>query len=303
MNDGDALLAAILANPDDDTPRLVYADWLQENGRPEWAEYLRLGVEAPRLKKGKKRSQLESRIEELRGRLDGGWLALLATLGVPFRERQFSFEPGRHPFIERIGARGSLFTFESQFRTHSQESGLVKDIQLLHGFDLGECYYGSASYPIYPFLAELTTPHDTLTAPDVLTALKVRSFRSQHIPNLNATTIPFPGYHPVTDNDEIHTDPGQTHLFVNEEDLGEGDPVVLDPNATATLHDTLRRYVTHGQLWYVLLHTWRDQTWHSPEEDWRTKDGIVILFAVGRSPHGGRLVGVVSSQMCHNFCD
>ncbi|HEU0034605.1 MAG TPA: TIGR02996 domain-containing protein [Kofleriaceae bacterium] len=32
--DGDALLAAIRANPADDKPRLVYADWLQERGDP-----------------------------------------------------------------------------------------------------------------------------------------------------------------------------------------------------------------------------------------------------------------------------
>lgn len=42
MSDEDALLAAIVANPDDDTPRLVYADWLDENGRPERAEFIRL---------------------------------------------------------------------------------------------------------------------------------------------------------------------------------------------------------------------------------------------------------------------
>ncbi|VTU01329.1 Repeat-companion domain protein OS=Isosphaera pallida (strain ATCC 43644 / DSM 9630 / IS1B) GN=Isop_0391 PE=4 SV=1 [Gemmataceae bacterium] len=42
MSDGDALLAAIIANPDDDTPRLVYADWLDENGQPERAEFIRL---------------------------------------------------------------------------------------------------------------------------------------------------------------------------------------------------------------------------------------------------------------------
>ena len=32
MSDGDALLSAILAQPDEDVPRLVYADWLEENG-------------------------------------------------------------------------------------------------------------------------------------------------------------------------------------------------------------------------------------------------------------------------------
>jgi len=36
VTDGDALLAAILAAPDEDTPRLMYADWLEEN-HVEWA--------------------------------------------------------------------------------------------------------------------------------------------------------------------------------------------------------------------------------------------------------------------------
>lgn len=35
------LLAAILADPNDDLPRLVYADWLEENGEPERAEFIR----------------------------------------------------------------------------------------------------------------------------------------------------------------------------------------------------------------------------------------------------------------------
>ena len=42
MTEREALLAAICANPDDDTPRLVYADWLQENGDPDRAEFIRL---------------------------------------------------------------------------------------------------------------------------------------------------------------------------------------------------------------------------------------------------------------------
>lgn len=35
MSDGDALLRAILLRPDDDAARLVYADWLDENGQHE----------------------------------------------------------------------------------------------------------------------------------------------------------------------------------------------------------------------------------------------------------------------------
>jgi uncharacterized protein (TIGR02996 family) len=42
MTDGEALLAAIRANPRDDLPRLVFADWLQEQGEVAYAEFIRL---------------------------------------------------------------------------------------------------------------------------------------------------------------------------------------------------------------------------------------------------------------------
>ena len=38
------LLAAIAANPEEDTPRLAYADWCDENDQPERAEFIRLQV-------------------------------------------------------------------------------------------------------------------------------------------------------------------------------------------------------------------------------------------------------------------
>lgn len=48
MSDEAALLAAIIANPDDDTVRLVYADWLDENGRSERAEFIRVQIAVAR---------------------------------------------------------------------------------------------------------------------------------------------------------------------------------------------------------------------------------------------------------------
>jgi uncharacterized protein (TIGR02996 family) len=42
MSDRDALIAAILVNPDEDTPRLMFADWLDEHGDPARAEFIRL---------------------------------------------------------------------------------------------------------------------------------------------------------------------------------------------------------------------------------------------------------------------
>lgn len=48
MNDRDALLHAIGEHPAEDTPRLMYADWLEENGDPERADFIRIQVELAR---------------------------------------------------------------------------------------------------------------------------------------------------------------------------------------------------------------------------------------------------------------
>src|SRR5262245_58489811 len=48
MSDRDALLAAIRAQPDEDTPRLIFADWLDENDEPERAAFVRAQIELAR---------------------------------------------------------------------------------------------------------------------------------------------------------------------------------------------------------------------------------------------------------------
>lgn len=45
LTDGQTLLKAICADPDNDLPRLVYADYLEENGQPERAAFIRLQIE------------------------------------------------------------------------------------------------------------------------------------------------------------------------------------------------------------------------------------------------------------------
>lgn len=50
MSDETALLRAIAAHPDEDTPRLIYADFLDERGRPERAAFVRGQIELARLK-------------------------------------------------------------------------------------------------------------------------------------------------------------------------------------------------------------------------------------------------------------
>ena len=48
MTDREALLAAVRESPDDDLPRLVFADWLEEHGEAERSAFIRAQVEASR---------------------------------------------------------------------------------------------------------------------------------------------------------------------------------------------------------------------------------------------------------------
>jgi uncharacterized protein (TIGR02996 family) len=49
MSDEEAFLQKIIENPDDDAPRLVFADWLEEHGQAERAEFIRVQCELARI--------------------------------------------------------------------------------------------------------------------------------------------------------------------------------------------------------------------------------------------------------------
>jgi uncharacterized protein (TIGR02996 family) len=81
MNDHDALLAAVLANPGDDLPRLVLADWLEESGQPALvarAHFIRAQVEAASLPEGSPdRAACEEKAADLYRDYGAGWNATL----------------------------------------------------------------------------------------------------------------------------------------------------------------------------------------------------------------------------------
>jgi uncharacterized protein (TIGR02996 family) len=54
----DPLLAAIIAEPNDDTARLAYADYLEEEGNPERAEFIRVQVNLARLPAWERKAKL-----------------------------------------------------------------------------------------------------------------------------------------------------------------------------------------------------------------------------------------------------
>jgi uncharacterized protein (TIGR02996 family) len=59
----DALLAAVRdADPDDDLPALVYADWQDEHGQPEHAELIRVMCELPKSRKRDEKSKARRKV-------------------------------------------------------------------------------------------------------------------------------------------------------------------------------------------------------------------------------------------------
>src|SRR5438105_15368274 len=77
----EAFLNDIIANPDEDGPRLVFADWLDDNGDPARAEFIRLQCERARLPPDDPRSlDLELRVGELLGAHEPRWRAPLPKL-------------------------------------------------------------------------------------------------------------------------------------------------------------------------------------------------------------------------------
>jgi uncharacterized protein (TIGR02996 family) len=79
-----ALLAAIVAEPDDDTPRLVYADWLQENGDEEQARFIRDSIALDWLAdhEDEKRQQIGKRLDGIAVCNGQRWLEAAGVVGA-----------------------------------------------------------------------------------------------------------------------------------------------------------------------------------------------------------------------------
>lgn len=72
-SDGDALFRAICEEPWEDTPRLIYADWLEEHDDALRAEFIRVQVELARSTDKNRIVELEERSDWLRSESAGQW--------------------------------------------------------------------------------------------------------------------------------------------------------------------------------------------------------------------------------------
>lgn len=81
MDEEWALLEAIRDEPESDDPRLIYADWLEENGKSERAEFVRLQCQLAGYAVGSPQAEpLRLREQELLREYRSSWLGMLAEL-------------------------------------------------------------------------------------------------------------------------------------------------------------------------------------------------------------------------------
>ncbi len=93
MSDHDALLAAVIADPGDDLPRLAYADWCDENRDPDRAAFIRAQIQLARTPDAK---DLARAADALLRKHRDAWAAPLKEcgLGPPRYERGFAHKIG-----------------------------------------------------------------------------------------------------------------------------------------------------------------------------------------------------------------
>jgi uncharacterized protein (TIGR02996 family) len=104
MTPEDALLRAIVEEPDNDLPRLIYADWLEEHGAAARAEFIRVQVELEPLREqwaNEQREALERREEVLLREHRLAWEWGSTPLSEKFREEITTVF--RRGFVETIG--------------------------------------------------------------------------------------------------------------------------------------------------------------------------------------------------------
>jgi uncharacterized protein (TIGR02996 family) len=166
-----AFLQAIREHPDDDTHRLVYADWLDENGNPERAEFIRVQTELARLDEFDPRvPALRLREQALRPGQIEAWRAVLGDLILGLE-----FDRGV-PTTAILTARAFLANADRLLRVFPSR-----------GVHLRQIYKHSRAVAESPYLAQFTSLE--LANELVSRAAVKRLAASPHVANLRRLVL------------------------------------------------------------------------------------------------------------------
>lgn len=221
MTDHDALQATIIAYPDEDTPRLAFADWLQEHDDPDRGEFIRVEIELARTLpttelEEHRRQHLLYRRDELLKLHRQKWLR-----GFLPHARDISFERGfvatlevtAHNFLQHAERwmaatpiRKVKFSTcsrweEEQNKFNSQTEALFASpfLTRLQAIDLEECYLDSyqiavlTKCPDLPLLRELILTRNRLGTDGAIAIAGMRQLSALESLDLVGNNISDPG--------------------------------------------------------------------------------------------------------------
>ncbi len=187
MPDAESFIAAIAANPPDDLPRLVYADWLDENGDPARAAFIRDHVALAKLRPGTDEYKTLFRrcADTLKANLPAWIQPACDAFGQPAEWKpgkaaqtllRLSLVPGPGPG-QKIGLRGFCFG-----------RGLVEWAELDFNMIRQSAPLGTllTHHPITSLSVSYTPPYQSKKWDDVFTARlrQVRSLKIGGVPQL-----------------------------------------------------------------------------------------------------------------------
>jgi uncharacterized protein (TIGR02996 family) len=224
MTHDDAFLQAICEEPDDDTPRLIYADWLEEQGDADRAEFIRVQVQLARL------PPADERRRALKVRERGLLKEHETTWAGPLRGRVESWK-FRRGFIEQIttGATKFLTKTERLFRLAP-----IRQVRLRRAT---WCLHRLAACPFLSQLQALDLGHSFLL-PSGVRALVA----SPHLRRLTSLNLPRTNLNSY-DLEHLASAPALqrlTTLDLSENNLGAGGAGLLASAPVLSRLTTLR---------------------------------------------------------------
>lgn len=311
-------LRAILATPGDATVRLLYADWLDEQGQSEKAQFLRLDAEElQRLRRPAPNGPPHwerplncwwfhygrhiRAAKHIHRRVCGDWIAFLETLGRPpfackFSAREFQtlklFTSDQYPFAQPLVSRGALTTFDGQFRAPVRWSpGLMDEAKRLRFLARALRGSGLGIATPWPFLFELPLGIGPLVESDVRAAFQVRASEasSSWLPPRSRYVLEL---HQVAEVPDV-ADPPRTAATLTLEQAQRMTLVDL-ASATKLVGRPADRAYRGEVFWFGRL-TSRSESarLHRPE--------ISLWFAATRSRHGDHLLGLMTHDLGWRF--
>ena len=175
MSEQEDLYRAVLANPEDDAPRLIYADWLDEHGDPARAEFVRVQCALDRIPPRTARWRpLHGRAQQLERENRDAWTG-------PIKERVYDAQL-RRGFVDRVLLTLSQFA-ESAAELVRLEPVRVWEFNWVHNFGRAPSFAKLADDPQFALVRGLVAGH--YNADELLSTLA----RSAHLTHLRSLLV------------------------------------------------------------------------------------------------------------------